>query len=46
MLIRPYQSKKRNTEKQTKLFSVTEEIKLGKISFRILHIRWYICPIN
>ena len=33
MLTRSYLSKKRNTEKQTKLFAVTEEIKLGVINF-------------
>ena len=34
MLTRLYLSKKRNTEKLTKLFAVTEEIKLGVINFR------------
>ena len=34
MLTRLYLSKKRKTEKQTKLFAVTEEIKLGVINFR------------
>ena len=33
MLTRLYLPKKRNTEKQTKLFAVTEEIKLGVINF-------------
>ena len=34
MLIRLYLSKKLNTEKLTKHFAVTEEIKLGVINFR------------
>ena len=50
MLTPLYLSKKRNTEKQTKLFAVTDEIKLGVIEileiFEILHIHWHICSIN
>ena len=34
MLTRLYLSEKHNTEKLTKLFVVTEEIKLGVINFR------------
>ena len=34
MLTRLYLSKKRNTEKLTKLFAVTDEIKLGVINLR------------